>query len=168
MQTDPTTNNPLADDGPDPMIGTVIANKFEVLSLVGRGGMSCVYKARNKMVGSIVAIKTLKQDLVSDEELFARFCREAKAVQTLTHPNIVTVHEYGVTIDGQPFMAMDYLEGQTLADIIDHSGRIGVKRLLKIFSHHSPRHQAWQHHGDGYIDRYGCGEDIRFRLREVA
>jgi serine/threonine protein kinase len=118
----------------DPMIGTVIANKYEVLSLVGRGGMSQVYKARNKQVNSIVAVKTLKQDLLSDEELFARFCREAKAVQTLTHPNIVSMHEFGITMDGQPFMAMDYLEGKTLADIIEDSERIGVKRLLRIFT----------------------------------
>lgn len=110
-----------------------MAGRYEILSLVGRGGMSVVYKARNRAVGSIVAVKTLKQDLLADEELFARFCQEAKAVQLLTHPNIVTMHEFGVTLDGQPFMAMDLLQGRTLADILDESGRIGVKRCLRIF-----------------------------------
>jgi serine/threonine protein kinase len=133
VQKDPSKST-SEENAVDPMVGTVIANKYEVISLVGRGGMSQVYKARNKQVGSIVAIKTLKQDLMSDEELFARFCREAKAVQTLTHPNIVTMHEFGVTLEGQPFMAMDYLEGQTLGDIIEDSERIGVKRLLRIFT----------------------------------
>lgn len=134
MPFDPAKQQSPEDAAVDPMIGSVIAGKYEVLSLIGRGGMSQVYKARNKQVGSIVAIKTLKQDLLSDEELFARFCREAKAVQMLTHPNIVTMHEFGVTMDGQPFMAMDYLEGQTLADIIEQSERIGVKRLCRIFT----------------------------------
>lgn len=134
MPFDPAKHQSPEDAAVDPMIGSIIAGKYEVLSLIGRGGMSQVYKARNKQVGSIVAIKTLKQDLLSDEELFARFCREAKAVQMLTHPNIVTMHEFGVTMDGQPFMAMDYLEGKTLADIIEQSERIGVKRLCRIFT----------------------------------
>lgn len=117
----------------DPLVGTVIAGRYEIIALVGRGGMSVVYKARNRAVGSIVAIKTLKQDLVSDEELFARFCQEAKAVQLLTHPHIVTMHEFGVMLNGQPFIAMDYLEGITLADAIEETGRLPVKRTLKIF-----------------------------------
>lgn len=70
---------------------------------------------------------------MADDELFARFCQEAKAVQMLTHPNIIAVHEFGVTLGGQPFMAMDYIEGQTLADVLEKRGRIGVKRLLRIF-----------------------------------
>jgi serine/threonine-protein kinase len=119
---------------PDPLIGTVVGGRYEILSLVGRGGMSVVYKARNRQVNSIVAVKTLKQDLLADEELFARFCQEAKVVQMLAHPNIVTVHDFGVTMDGQPFMAMDYLEGRTLADVLEESGRIGVKRCVRIFS----------------------------------
>lgn len=116
----------------DPLVGTVIGGRYEVLSVIGRGGMSVVYKARNRAVGSIVAVKTLKEDLVQDEELFARFCQEAKAVQLLTHPHVVTVHEFGVTLNGQPFIVMDYLDGQTLSDVLEQMGRIPVKRLLKI------------------------------------
>jgi serine/threonine-protein kinase len=117
----------------DPLVGTVIGGRYEVICSIGRGGMSVVYKARNRAVGNIVAIKTLKQDLVSDEELFARFCQEAKAVQMLVHPNIITVHEFGVTMGGQPFIVMDYLEGKTLADVLEEEERISVKRMLKIF-----------------------------------
>jgi len=117
----------------DPLIGTVVGGRYEILSFVGRGGMSVVYKARNRAVGSIVAVKALKQDLVADEELFARFCQEAKAVQMLIHPNIVTVHEFGVTLTGQPFIVMDYLDGQTLSDLLERDERISVKRMLKIF-----------------------------------
>lgn len=117
----------------DPLVGTVLAGRYEILAVVGRGGMSVVYKARNKAVGSIVAVKTLKHDLISDEELFARFCQEAKAVQLLVHPNIVTVHEFGVTLSGQPFIVMDFLAGHTIGQLIDEQGRIPVKRSLKIF-----------------------------------
>jgi serine/threonine protein kinase/Tfp pilus assembly protein PilF len=116
----------------DPLVGTVIGGRYEVLSVIGRGGMSVVYKARNRAVGSIVAIKTLKEDLVQDEELFARFCQEAKAVQMLIHPHIVTVHEFGVTLNGQPFIVMDFLDGRTLESVLEQEGRIPVKRLLKI------------------------------------
>lgn len=118
----------------DPFLGTVLAQKYEIASVIGKGGMSVVYKARNVQVGSTVAVKMLKYDLISDNELFARFSQEAQAIKRLTHPNIIAVHEFGVAPNGQPYLVMDYLKGELLSDIIEKNGRISVKRFLPIFT----------------------------------
>ncbi len=129
----PHDSTPLKAITTDPFVGTLLIGKYEVLSSIGKGGMSVVYKARNRLINSTVAIKTLKADFVSDQELFARFSQEAAALKRLTHPNIVTVHEFGVSANGQPFLVMDYLEGEPLSEAIERLGRIPVKRCLKIF-----------------------------------
>src|SRR5207253_1743546 len=98
------------------------------LSVIASGGMAVVYMARNKAVGSTVAIKMLKNEFVADDELFARFCNEAQAVQKLADPHIVTVHEFGMTADRQPFIVMDYLQGLTLSQLIETNERLPVKR----------------------------------------
>jgi serine/threonine protein kinase len=117
----------------DPFLGTTLAQKYQIDSVIGKGGMSVVYKARNVQVGSTVAVKMLKYDLISDNDLFKRFSQEAQAIQRLTHPNIIAVHEFGVAHNGQPYLVMDYLKGELLSDIIEKNGRISVKRFLPIF-----------------------------------
>lgn len=117
---------------PDPHVGEFLDNKYEVLSVVGRGGMSIVYRARNIFTQGIVAVKMLKQDFVEDEELVARFSREASAGIKMVHPNIIGMHEVGTARSGQPFIIMDFLEGDTLAKILRAEGRVSVKRCVKI------------------------------------
>lgn len=117
---------------PDPHIGTVLDGKYEVLAVVGRGGMSVVYRARNVYTQQVFAIKMLKQDLVDDAELVARFSREASAGIKMVHPNIIGMHEIGTASSGQPYIVMDFLEGETLLRVLKQEGRVSVKRCLKI------------------------------------
>jgi len=86
---------------------------YEILSALGTGGMGEVYKARDTRLGREVAIKVLPPHLSSSEEMRQRFEREAKAIAALTHPHICTLYDVGHQ-DGTDFLAMEYLEGETL------------------------------------------------------
>jgi serine/threonine protein kinase/tetratricopeptide (TPR) repeat protein len=113
-------------------IGTIFAEKFEILSLLGQGGMSVVYKARHTLTDRIVAIKLLSS---YDMPSLKRFQQEAKLACTLSHPYVISVFDFGVSADGQPFLVMDYLEGITLAESIKKDGAMAVGRALGFFIH---------------------------------
>ncbi len=119
---------------PDPHVGSVLDGKYEITSVVGRGGMSVVYRARNVYTQQIVAVKMLKQELVEDAELTARFSREASAGIKMVHVNIIGMHEVGTARSGQPYIVMDFLEGETLLKVLKKEGRVGVKRCVKILT----------------------------------
>lgn len=110
-------------------VGTVFADRFEILSLLGAGGSSFVYKARHQLMERIVALKLLSSN---DLESIKRFKTEAKLACQLNHPNIVSVFDFGLDANGVPYFVMDYLEGQTLADVIDE-GPVNFRRALHIF-----------------------------------
>jgi eukaryotic-like serine/threonine-protein kinase len=117
----------------DPLIGKVFAERYEILSQVGVGGMSTVYRARHKFMNNDVAIKILAPKLVADLKSMKRFRQEAQVTSSLEHPNIVTAHDFGITPQGQIFLIMDFVEGRTLASIITESGSLPIARALNIF-----------------------------------
>ena len=92
-----------------PLIGTVFADKYEIISVLGSGGMSDVYKASHLLLKKLVAIKMLQSHLASRDTVVKRFQQEAKAVSTLDHGNVIRVFDFGVTAAGQPYLVMDYV-----------------------------------------------------------
>jgi len=112
--------------------GYVIADQYEVISLLGQGGMSAVYKAQDRLMKRVVAVKCLHARMLSDKNSILRFQKEAQAAGNLNHPHIVKIHQYGLDTNKRPFLVMDYLEGQSLQELIDGDARVPVEEALRI------------------------------------
>ena len=106
--------------------------KYEFISGIGAGGMGVIYKARHTILNRMVAIKTLHSHLASPEAI-RRFEIEGKAASLLSHPNIITVYDIGVTLTGQPYMIMDFVDGQTMTELLQTYGQIPLNHFLRIF-----------------------------------
>jgi serine/threonine protein kinase len=122
-----------ADKVKEPQIGSVIAKRYVLLSILGKGGMSVVFKARDKAKKRILAVKTLRYQWADDGLTVRRFQREAQTLSLLRHPAIVNIHDFGETATGQPFFVMDYLTGMSLADLLAKQSYLPVKRVRMIF-----------------------------------
>src|SRR5271169_6369128 len=105
--------------------------KYEIVAELGQGGMGVVYKARDPFIGRLVALKTITPELVSDPEILQRFYREAQSAGTLQHPNIVTVFDLG-EFEGHPYIAMEFVEGESLQNIIARQAKIPLAAKLKL------------------------------------
>lgn len=105
---------------------------YEVLDVIGQGGMGEVYKGYGNDM--LVAIKVLPQKFASQPDFRQRFAREEETMTLLEHPNIVKMYDFGETDDGIPYMAMEYIEGQELSDLIQERGRLSIETLLPFIS----------------------------------
>lgn len=111
--------------------GMFIEDRYELISKIGSGGMSEVYKARCHKLNRFVAIKFLKPEYCEDENFIANFQREAQAAAALLHPNVVSVYDVNET-DGVYYIVMEYVEGITLKQYIERNGKIPVKEATSI------------------------------------
>lgn len=118
----------------DPLLGRVFNERFKILSLIARGGLSAVYRAEQAPLGRTCALKVLKPryDPTVQFEFHRRFFLEASIASKLSHPNNVTVFDYGHTDDDVYFMAMEFLEGRTLAQAIRAEAPFSEDRILHI------------------------------------
>jgi serine/threonine protein kinase len=116
----------------DPRIGTTVAGRYLIESVLGEGGMATVYKARHKLVDRPCAIKIMNPALARDRVVRERFRREAKAAQKLAHPNIIEIFDHGDTDDGTSFLVMELLRGESLADALANHGKLPLSRALPI------------------------------------
>jgi eukaryotic-like serine/threonine-protein kinase len=111
--------------------GDLIAGRYELEELVGSGGMSTVFRARDRQLDRRVAIKILHEHYLSDPEYVERFRREARAVAQLSHPNIVTVIDRGED-EGRQYIVFEHVEGENLKELVRRTGRLPVRRALEL------------------------------------
>lgn len=111
--------------------GQLINDRYEILKLIGEGGMANVYLARDTILDRRVAVKVLRGDLAGDEKFVRRFQREALSASSLSHPNIVEIYDVGED-DGNFYIVMEYIEGKTLKQLIKKRGVLSLPETMDI------------------------------------
>ena len=119
----------------DVSANTVVLSKkerYKIIEEIGKGGMGIVYKAEDSLLKRIVALKKLPPQFQRDEKAIARFMKEAQSAAILNHPNIVTLYDLGYEPDGSIYIAMEFVEGKTLKEILKESGPFPVKVIILV------------------------------------
>lgn len=111
--------------------GAMIDNRYRVIEMLGRGGMGEVYRAEDQRLGVSVALKFLPPDLAADPIALARLRDEVKLARRVSHPNVCRVHDMGMEA-GQPFITMEYVDGEDLATLLRRIGRVAGERAIEI------------------------------------
>ena len=122
----------------DPLLGTTVGGRYEVVSLVGEGGMGTVYEVRHTTLGRSFAMKVLRRDIAKDPDLVTRFTQEAKAAAAIGHPNIVTVSDFGSLEVGphepaRPYFVMEFLEGMSFGSLLRAEKSVPPARVAPFF-----------------------------------
>ena len=117
----------------DPLLGKVLEDRYRVDELIARGGMATVYRGTDLRLGRTVALKVLGGVLVNDPDFVERFTQEARATAALTHPNVVAVHDQGISA-GYPFLVMEFVQGRTIREVMAQSGPFTSAHALEIIS----------------------------------
>mgnify|MGYP000724621012 CR=1 FL=1 len=114
------------------LVGSVLADRYRLLKLIGEGGMGSVYQAEHITIGRKLAVKVLAPEYCDSPEVVARFLQEARTASMLHHEHIVDITDFGYTKQGLAFLTMEYLEGEDLATLIGREGRQPWTRLRRI------------------------------------
>ncbi len=120
------------DPSSNALLGSVVDGRYEVLAVIGEGGMGTVYEVRHKALGKRFALKALRRDLALDGEIAARFIQEAQTAAAVSHPGLVEITDFGRLESGQVYFVMELLEGQSLAALLRTGGPLPAARGLNI------------------------------------
>jgi len=107
---------------------------YEMIQVLGRGGMGQVYRARHCATGEEVAIKVLTPEMVEDPEAVARFQREAKVISSIQHPNVARVLDHGFWENGAPYIVMEFINGPSLAELIRNRAELPFSRIARLMT----------------------------------
>ena len=124
------TPTPLADF--DPLVGATVADRYRIVRRIGEGGMGAVYEGQHTVLGRPVAVKVLLEKFHEKTELVARLLQEARLASAIGHENIIDVTDFGTTTDGRAFVVMEFLEGESLAQVVMRDAPLPVERCLRI------------------------------------
>jgi hypothetical protein len=113
--------------------GTIFAESYEVMDFIGAGGIGNVYLVKHMLMEKHMALKLIHGHFATEPRYVHRFRHEAKSMSRLSHQNVVTVHDFGVSMDGQAYLIMDYLDGTSLAEKIEAFGAIAWGQAVPIF-----------------------------------
>ena len=131
----PRDATPLEDapDDEDPIVGQLLDGSYEVLRVIGEGGMGKVYEARHtRLHTKRFAVKLLHQELARQPDVVTRFQREAEAASVLTHPNVVGVYDVNTSADGRPYIVAELLQGEDLGSYLDRLGKLPTVEAVHI------------------------------------
>ena len=112
-------------------IGQTLGGRYRLVELLGSGGMATIYRATDTGLGRDVALKLLRPEYLRDPDFSSRFRQEAQAAASLSHPNIVTVYDYGEDPSG-PYIVMELVDGEDLATILRRSGALPPRQVARI------------------------------------
>jgi eukaryotic-like serine/threonine-protein kinase len=124
------------------LVGQVIADRYHVIKKLGEGGMGQVYLAEHVKMGRRSAIKVMSPAMIHDPDAIARFNREASNASRITHPNVCAVYDFGETPEGLIYLAMEFVEGVPLTDLIEQEGALPLVRATAIFKQTADALQA--------------------------
>jgi serine/threonine-protein kinase len=127
----PSDGSALEKD-PDSLVGTTLSGKYRIDARLNEGGMGTVYRGTHVLMDKTVAIKVLRPSLAADEKIVARFSREARAASRISHPNALSVTDFGEDESGHVFLVMEYLSGKTLKHVIREEGPLPLARVVDI------------------------------------
>ena len=116
----------------DALVGKTLAGKYRIEERLSSGGMGTVYRGTHVLMDKTVAVKVLRPSLAADEKIVARFSREARAASRISHPNALSVTDFGEDDNGIVFLVMEYLSGKTLKQIIRDEGPLPLARTVDI------------------------------------
>ncbi|MFT5356107.1 MAG: tRNA A-37 threonylcarbamoyl transferase component Bud32 [Polyangiales bacterium] len=134
----------------DPLVGRVVADRYRIMELIGRGGMGVVYKVEHVHINKFMAMKLLHGELARDRNTIKRFQREADAASRLNHPNTVQVFDFGRS-EGMMYLVMEYLEGEDFGDVIRGAGKLEFERVARIAAQVCS--SVAEAHGHGIVHR---------------
>jgi serine/threonine-protein kinase len=121
-----------AGDAIDPLVGTVLEHRYEIIRKIGQGGMGAVYEATHKLIGKRVAVKVLLDKYAQRDQIVARLEQEARLASSIGHANIIDITDFGQTSDGRTFVVMEFLEGESLGALIARGGRLDTRRAVEV------------------------------------
>ena len=116
----------------DALLGTILAGRYRIEQLIGSGGMGAVYRAEHVHMRKAVAVKVLHREMTAFPEVVARFEREAVAAGRIEHPHVVSASDFGQLADGSFYLALEFVEGHSLAKLVDSTGALQPERALRI------------------------------------
>ncbi|MEQ9081005.1 MAG: serine/threonine-protein kinase [Sandaracinaceae bacterium] len=119
-------------DGEDPMIGTILSERYKILKQIGEGGMGLVYEAEHVAIGKRVALKVLRDDFSGRPEVVERFKQEARSASRIGNDHIVDISDFGTTPSGASYFVMELLEGEDLAEVLQREGQLPLARAADI------------------------------------
>jgi serine/threonine-protein kinase len=148
------------------LVGQVVADRYHVIKKLGEGGMGQVYLAEHVKMGRRSAIKVMNPSMVHDPDAVARFNREAANASRITHPNVCAIYDFGETPDGLIYLAMEFIEGEPLTDVLERESVLPVRRAVGIFLQVAEALQAA--HDLGIVHRDLKPDNIMLSRRKVG
>ena len=132
MSTNPPVPGQTPAEAADPLVGQLLADRYRILKKLGEGAMGAVYVGEHLRIGRRDAIKVLRPGLAGDAEAIARFTRGTRNVSAIRHPNVCTIYDFSDTPDGVRYLAMEFVEGDTLKEVLDREGRLELGRAVEL------------------------------------